>query len=83
MQAAVLMLRQQGVNILPAPFLGRDAKMLFKQRIKKSEVTKAGVVGDAFDFGLGIQEQLTGALEAELGLFFAEGDAKFGAEEAV
>ena len=51
-------------KILLTPFFWSDAKTFFKQGVKKTDVTIAGIIGDAPDFDVGIQEQLAGTLQA-------------------
>jgi hypothetical protein len=69
-------------DILTAPFAGGHAEAFFKPGVEQTQVVVAAIEGNIDDFGIGADEQVPGALEAELDLAGAEGDAELLAKEA-
>ena len=68
-------------HILLPPGAGRHAETPLEHDVEQSQMLVAALMGDTDDLGAGIQQQLAGALQPQLGLALAQRHAKFGAEQ--
>jgi len=64
-------------RVLLAPFGRGQTKALFEHGIEQAQMPIAADVGDADDFGIGIHEQLAGAVEAQFDLPRVKRHAEF------